>query len=256
MAKVTNIEWTATRHPDGTVTPGATWNPWIGCHKVSQGCAHCYAERLVNGRMGGKFSVVRRAAPATFNAPLRWKEPARVFTASLSDFFIEEADEWRDDAWSIIRGTPHLTYQILTKRPERILECLPRDWNVDGLRFTPYKNVWLGTSVEDDATTRERIPKLIEVPATKRFLSCEPLLGYLPPFFMLPLLAYIDWVIVGGESGPSARPMDLGWVRSIRDVCREMEVPFFFKQLGGPAGEKGDHEDAVLDGRLWKEMPA
>src|SRR3990167_4811557 len=123
MGRDSKISWT-----------DSTWNPWIGCHKVSPGCAHCYAETLVENRMGRKFSEIRRASPATFNAPLKWHRPMNtfspsspqyVFTCSISDFFIEEADAWRDEAWEIIRRTPHLTYQILTKRPERIAGDLP-----------------------------------------------------------------------------------------------------------------------------------
>src|SRR2546425_12201725 len=114
MGENTNISWT-----------NHTWNPWQGCRKVSPGCKHCYAERLVEDRMGRDFKEIRRSSLTTFNTPLRWKEKAFVFTCSISDFFIEEADAWRDEAWEIIRQTPYLTYQILTKRPERIEEHLP-----------------------------------------------------------------------------------------------------------------------------------
>src|SRR3990167_9412084 len=200
MGKDSKISWTT-----------HTYNPWIGCHKVSPGCKHCYAETLVM-RMGRVFSIVRRAAHATFNAPLKWK-PIRgdwgrgdilgdrqyVFTCSISDFFIEEADAWRDEAWEIIRRTPHLTYQILTKRPERIAEHLPETcfhcgndaregdcdcetwgyWNTKSTYPAPgfWPNVWLGTSVENQKCAEIRIPQLVSVPANVHFLSCEPLLG-------------------------------------------------------------------------------
>src|SRR3989304_5402627 len=123
--------------------------------------------------MGKDFREIRRSAPSTFKAPLKWKEPRKVFTCSISDFFIEEADTWRDEAWEIIRRTPHLTYQILTKRPERILDCLPDDW----LAFDAFENVWLGTSCENQRFVDERIAELLAVPASVHFLSCEPLLG-------------------------------------------------------------------------------
>ena len=199
MGERTGIEWT-----------DSTWNPWMGCHKVSPGCKHCYAERETT-RWGKDFSQVRRSK-TTFDAPLRWKEPRRIFTCSFSDFFIEEADVWRDDAWEVIRQTPQHIYQILTKRPERIAEHLPKtcffcgmewgpehvgkcedhDWrhpwygwaiatedmNTEAEPNTnPWPNVWLGTSVENQKYAEERIPKLVSISAAVHFLSCEPLLG-------------------------------------------------------------------------------
>lgn len=215
--------------------------------------------------MGRRFSEVRRAAPATFNAPLKWKEPAKVFTCSISDFFIDEADQWRDEAWEIIRRTPHLTYQILTKRPERIAEHLPKTCYVCGETGKanyqsheylgwPWPNVWLGTSVETQQFARERIPRLVEVPAVVHFLSCEPLLGPIELNFD-PYCAWytdIEWVIAGGESGPEHREMDPAWARGIRDQCLAAKIPFFFKQSSGPRSEM----NPVLDGREWREMPS
>ena len=200
-------------------------------------------------RYGHDPTVVVRAAPATFNAPLKWKEPKLVFTCSWSDFFHEDADQWRPAAWDIIRTTPHLTYQILTKRPERLRENLPPDWGGGG-----YPNVWLGVSVENQHWT-SRLNWLMQIPARIRFVSAEPLLK---PLNLKPWLVcgYLDWVIVGGESsgrpGHPPRVMKLEWARSLRDECVAAEVPFFFKQWGGkfPGGP------ALLDGHEWRQMPA
>ena len=252
MSKTTGIEWT-----------DKTWNPWHGCTKVSPGCAHCYMYRD-KGRYGQEPEVVTRSK-TTFNDPLKWHEPARVFTCSWSDFFHEAADGWRDEAWNIIRRTPHLTYQILTKRPERIAAHLPADWG-EG-----WPNVWLGVSVENQRW-RERMGRLALIPAAVRFVSCEPLLGPVSFKWLLtepPPIALttadeshaldffretFDWVIVGGESGPDARPMELDWARTIRDECAEAGVAFFLKQLGGYPDARA-HDKAVLDGRRHTAMP-
>lgn len=255
MGKNTRISWTETTHGDGTVTPGHTWNPWMGCHKISDGCKSCYMFREM-GRYGRDPNAVQRSK-AVFNAPMKWKEPAKVFTCSWSDFFIEEADNWRAEAWDIIKNTPHLTYQILTKRPENIKDRLPLDWGIG------YPNVWLGVTAENQGMADRRIPLLLNKPAIVHFVSCEPLLEkvdiacYLDgaysndDAFPNPRVSVVDWVIVGGESGPNFRQMDLDWARSIRDQCQEAGVAFFLKQLGGlrPGGE------AVLDGRIWHEFP-
>jgi protein gp37 len=253
LGSSTGIEWT-----------DATWNPFIGCHKVSQGCKNCYAEKLVNGRMGGDFGVVRRSAPATFYAPLRWARTAakrgtalRVFTCSISDFFIEEADPWRAEAWRMIRDCRSLTFQILTKRPERILGCLPDDWTDHG---PGYPNVWLGVSGETLELVERRAEILVSIPAARRFLSAEPWLDTRTDIAPLPanrdsVLGVFDWVILGGESGPGARPLDLDSARAVRDACVRLEVPFFLKQLGGHPDKRADG-GAVLDGRTWKELPA
>lgn len=247
MSEHTAIEWTE-----------KTWNPWQGCTKVSPGCAHCYMYRE-KMRYGQDPETVIRSRPPTFNAPLRWKEPALVFTCSWSDFFHQAADAWRPLAWDIIRNTPHLTYQILTKRPERIYAHLPEDWG-EG-----WPNVWLGTSVESQRWTH-RLVDLLLVPAVVHFLSAEPLLG------PLDLAGYtdgswideegnawpqhaLDWVIVGGESGPRARPMDLDWVRALRDECAQEGVAFFLKQLGGTTNKRGGYE-ALLDGVRHTAMPS
>lgn len=227
MGSYSAIEWTE-----------ATWNPWHGCKKVSPGCAHCYMYRD-KARYGQDPSEIMRGK-TTFHLPLRWKEPKLIFTCSWSDFFIEEADPWRSEAWSVIRATPQHQYQILTKRPERIATQLPADW--------PLPNVWLGVSVENPRFY-SRIEILREISAPVRFLSLEPLLAGMAD---LPLKG-ISWVIVGGESGPRARPMKPEWVCDVRDQCLRSEIPFFFKQWGGPRKNVTGRE---LEGRVWNEMPS
>lgn len=227
MGDKTGIAWT--EH---------TWNPWQGCHKVSPGCKHCYMFSEKH-RYGKDPDIVVRSKPPTFNSPLKWKDPALVFTCSWSDFFVEEADPWREEAWDIIARTPHLTYQILTKRPERISSCLPRSfvWGA-GL-----PNVWLGFSAENGVLFLERVNHLVHVPAAVHFVSYEPALG---PIDVARGFAYhelrgdgvyhrvpgLDWVIVGGESGYTGRIFDLKWARDVIDQCRTFGVKVFIKQLG------------------------
>jgi protein gp37 len=231
VSTTTGIEWTE-----------ATWNPWMGCDKVSPGCAHCYMFREQT-RYGQNPNVVRRSK-TKFAEPLKWAEPRLVFTCSWSDWFHEGADPWRDEAWDVVRRTPHLTYQILTKRPERIAAHLPADWG------TGYPNVWLGTSVENQRFAF-RIEYLKFIPAAVRFVSAEPLLG---PLVLGGQAWEIDWLIVGGESGPECRPMREEWARSLRDECRTAGTAFFLKQLGGWPNKRGG-DDATLDGVRYTEMP-
>ncbi len=238
MGEITGIGWT-----------GSTWNPWMGCRSVSPGCHHCYARTLVTNLMGLDFSNVRRTTDRNFAAPARWKEPRLIFTCSISDFFIEEADAWRKEAWEVIRKTPHHTYQVLTKRPERILGNLPEDWG-EG-----YPNVWIGTSVEDQKRADERIPILMGVPAKVRFLSCEPLLESISIAGFLAFANSPKWVIAGGESGPNPRPCSIESLASLRDQCAENKTAFYLKQLGGHP-DKRDHERAVLEGKTYTEMPS
>ncbi len=246
MAEASAIEWTQ-----------ATWNPWVGCTKVSPGCAHCYMFRE-QARFGADPSVVRRTK--TLNAPRRWRDGRLVFTCSWSDWFHEGADAWRDEAWRVIRATPQHTYQILTKRPERIAAHLPSDWGAG------YSNVWLGVSVENQRHAY-RAGILAGVPAMVRFISAEPLLGPVDLTFPIrvpenphiggavgPVLFWMDWLIVGGESGPDARPMSLDWARSLRDQCAGSNVAFFLKQLGGWPDKQG-HAKALLDGVRHTAMP-
>jgi protein gp37 len=234
MGQNTAISWT-----------DHTWNPWQGCTKVSAGCDNCYMFAEREGRWGIKSSVVKRSAATTFNKPLKWKDSAKVFTCSWSDFFHAHADEWRDEAWDIIRRTPHLTYQILTKRAYRIKECLPSDWG-DG-----WDNVWLGVSCENTRYSYlQRIYYLANIPARIRFVSAEPLLGKLviPSEYMKD----IHWLIDGGESGPNARPIDMNWFRLLRDQCAEHGVAYWHKQNGGTSADKGG---CLLDGQILQQFP-
>lgn len=246
MSAKTGIEWT-----------DKTWNPWHGCTKVSPGCAHCYMYRE-KARYGKADADTVQRSKTTFKDPLKWDEPARVFTCSWSDFFHEDADAWRSEAWDIIRRTPHLTYQILTKRPERIVANLPADWGLAG-----YPNVWLGVSVENQRWV-SRISELHKVRCLTKFVSAEPLLGPLDLTDQLDLddvdsdsylIDAVDWVIAGGESGPGARPCDAAWLRKLRDDCTYHHKAFFLKQLGGHPDARA-HEQAVIDGCRHTEMPA
>ncbi len=232
MGKETKISWTNKTH-----------NFWYGCRKVSAGCKSCYAERDMK-RFGKDFNIVTKAKG--FISPLMWKEPSMVFVNSWSDFFIEEADPWRDEAWDIIRRTPHLTYQILTKRVENIPDRLPDDWG-EG-----WDNIWLGVSIE----SLEYVPRsfaLIDIPAQVRFISAEPLIEYLCLPGLLPLNK-IHWIIVGGESGPGCRPMDLQWARELLIDCKYHGVAFFMKQLGGHPDRREDINQFPEDLRI-QEFP-
>lgn len=232
MGEHTAIGWTE-----------ATWNPWHGCTKVSPGCAHCYMFRD-KIRYGQNPEIVVRSK-TTFKNPLKWKEPTVIFTCSWSDWFHEAADDWREEAWDVIRRTPQHTYQVLTKRPERIAEHLPRDWG------NGYANVWLGVSIENQRWV-ERVWPLIATPAVVRFISAEPLLG--PVVFENDALADIGWLIAGGESGAECRPMREEWARSLRDQCAEYDTAFFLKQLGGHPDARA-HGKALLDGQTYTAMP-
>lgn len=192
-----------------------SWNPWQGCIKVSPGCKFCYMYRDKARYKHDPARVVR--SKTTFDAPLRWQAPQLVFSCSWSDFFIEEADAWRGEAWDVIRRTPQHTYLLLTKRPERIRDYLPHGW--------PWAHVWLGVSVETP-DYHWRADVLRTTPAAHRFLSCEPLLQHLGAVN----LRGIDWVIAGGESGPMHRSMAIDWVESLRDQCVAAGVRLFIKQ--------------------------
>ena len=229
MADHSAIEWT-----------DATWNPVTGCTKVSEGCRHCYAERLTERFHGlGSFGFIR-LHPERLDHPLRWRRPRHIFVNSMSDLFHESIpQDFIRKVFEIMCYADWHVFQILTKRAERLKQLsslLP--WQ---------KNIWPGVSVEDARFTW-RIRCLQQVPASVRFISVEPLLGPIPH---LPLEG-IHWVIVGGESGPGHRPVDSSWVREIRDQCVDFGIPFFFKQWGGRTPKSGGR---VLDGRLWNEMP-
>lgn len=234
MADQSSIEWTE-----------ATWNPVTGCTKVSPGCDNCYAERLAarlramgNPRYRNGFDLTIHEDQLT--RPLRWTQPKLVFVNSMSDLFHPKVPtEFIQRAFDVMAEASRHTFQILTKRPKRAAALAER------LHWSP--NVWLGTSIESQQFVA-RANHLRLAPAAVRFLSLEPLLG--------PLdlnLTGIGWVIVGGESGPGARPPQIEWIRDIRDVCAREQVPFFFKQWGGRTSKAGGR---TLDGRTWDEMPA
>jgi protein gp37 len=234
MADHSKIEWTQ-----------ATWNPVTGCSKVSAGCKNCYAERLAarlqamgNPRYRNGFEVTLH--PDLIELPKRWREPRLIFVNSMSDLFHERVPlEFIQRVFATMQACPQHTFQVLTKRSARLRQ-------VSALLSWP-PNVWMGVSVED-ARVLHRIHDLQCVPAAVRFLSCEPLIG---PLDDLPLDG-IHWVIVGGESGPGARPMQADWVRSILRQCRRANVPFFFKQWGGV---RKDLTGRKLNGRTYDEMP-
>lgn len=328
----TSIEWTET-----------SWNPLRGCSRVSEGCRNCYAETVANRfkgpgmpyegliAKGGQWNGKIRPLPEKLEEPLRWRKPRRVFVNSMSDLFHENVPfEFIASVFSIMSVTTRHTYQILTKRPERVIEFF--DWAVDqtipgwpddsriieawpdGLEWKgydncgpvfPYDNIWIGVSVEDQITANERIPLLLRIPASVRWISAEPLLGPINVTFaqctcpapgdalrtrhLLGCPAdrrphrhchwSIDWVVVGGESGSNARPMDLRWARALRDQCVATNTPFFFKQWGdwgysGQGARIGNSKEKrtlfpgvisfrvgkknagrFLDGREWNEYP-
>ena len=232
----TAIEWT-----------DATWNPTTGCTKVSPGCAHCYAERITI-RFGGKAFLPGVAEviehPDRLAVPLHWKKPRRIFVNSMSDLFHPDvSDGFRKAVFDVMEAANWHTFQVLTKRPEEMY-----DWLLDNGYYQHYMppNVWLGVSVENARWT-SRIGILRDCEASVRFLSVEPLLGSVGKLD----LDGIHWVIVGGESGPKARPMNPEWAREVRDQCVAAGVPFFFKQAGAKVGHGSD----LLDGQNWKEFP-
>lgn len=234
MASRTNIEWTE-----------VTWNPVTGCDKVSAGCKHCYAERMArrlhamgNPRYRNNFEVTLHHD--LLDRPFKWKRPSLVFVNSMSDLFHKDVPlSFVRDVFATIQRAPQHTFQVLTKRAERLAE-------VAGVLTWP-SNLWMGVSIEDNRFVN-RAELLKEVPAVVRFLSLEPLLGPVPDLS----LTGINWVIVGGESGPGARPMKADWVRDIRDRCFLDGIPFFFKQWGGVRRTAAGR---LLDGRTWDEFP-
>lgn len=278
MGDKTGIEWT-----------DATWNAVTGCDHVSAGCDHCYAETLAlrlqriqpEGKYRDGFAV--RLHEKALTIPLKWREPRRVFVNSMSDqWHVDVPDAFTDRMFAVMALTPWHTFQILTKRPQRAYHYLTAPDTPEKVREAirhtpmpgkittgnhsiwdewaqyyqgersasvpwPLPNVWIGTSVEDSRVAH-RIDALRRCPAAVRFLSCEPLIGPLPNLN----LDGIGWVIAGGESGPGHRPVQLDWVRDIRDQCLAANAPFFFKQWGGLTPKSGGKE---LDGREWCQFP-
>lgn len=276
MAENSAIEWT-----------DHTLNPWVGCFKVSPGCANCYAESWAKrtgrkGIWGPPATTTRTKTKGPWNNVYKWnvQPPVRdgrtlVFTASLADVFEDHPHVvfWRKQLMGVFERCTNLTFQVLTKRPENVMNMVPAYW-----RMQWPKNVWIGTSVENQETANERIPYLLNIPAPVRFLSCEPLLGpvqltggwhdwlqgwttesehdprcngdcregYCP--VQVQVQTYpVDWVIAGGESGPGKRPMDADWARAIRDECAKAGVPFFMKQM--------DKVEPIPDDLMIREFP-
>ena len=235
MAANSSIEWTET-----------TWNPVTGCSKISPGCKHCYAERMAlrlqamgqpNYRNGFAVTLHERMLPL----PLEWRKPRMIFVNSMSDLFHKDVPTpFIRKTFDVMRKASWHTFQVLTKRSDRFREIEQS--------ITIPKNVWLGVSVECEDYLY-RIDDLRATNAPVKFLSLEPLIGPLPGLN----LEGIDWVIVGGESGPGARPMQEEWVTEIRDVCLRSGVPFFFKQWGGVFKKRAGR---ILEGRTWDQMPA
>lgn len=257
MGDKTKIEWTE-----------ATWNPIRGCTRVSEGCRNCYAERVAArfsgpgeayeglaklvtidkmGHKEARWTGQVRYVTEHLRDPLRWKRPRMIFVNSMSDLFHEKVhDEWIEDIWDVMLKAKQHTFQILTKRPGRMLEWVS-NWKFTIGKYSVLPNVWLGVSVEDQSTADERIPILLETQAAIRWVSYEPALG---PVDFRGLLggsfdaltgmertgfnteAKLDWIVCGGESGPGARPMHPDWARSARDQCVAAGIPFFMKQWG------------------------
>jgi len=250
MAEQTGIAWT-----------DSTFNPWIGCTRVGPGCAHCYAEALDRRHKWGGAThwgtgVPRmRTSPGYWRQPLLWnsaKQGRRVFCASLADVFDNEVpEEWRADLWRLIRATPNLTWQLLTKRIGNAERMWPGG---------DYQNVWVGATVVNQEEADRDIPKLRALPAAVRFLSVEPMLEQFDLCLMpgeevsveAGAARGIHWVIVGGESGSKRRPFELAWLRSVVEQCHAASVPVFVKQDSGPKpGQRGRIPD-----ELWiKEFP-
>lgn len=281
MSANTKIEWA-----------DHTFNPWIGCTKVGPGCDHCYAEADFDKRRHvvtwGAGQPRKRTAASTWALPLRWNAEAerlgiryRVFCASLADVFDNQVPQlWRTSLFGLIHDTPHLDWLLLTKRIGNALEMLKSD-TPEGIAMGALPNLWIGATIVNQEEADRDIPKLLAVPAAKRFLSMEPLLGpvdletihntdfgegqpYLHPLIGRVSDGHgdgcsapaIDWIIVGGESGPNARPMHPDWARSLRHQCQLAGVPFLFKQWGEWTRVGKKAAGRLLDGRTWDEVPA
>jgi protein gp37 len=235
-----------------------TFNPWMGCTKVSPGCANCYAEKLVHGRMKrakwGKGNARSLTSPETWKQPLAWNREAakrgvryRVFCASLADILDPEVPlVWLKHVLDLALSTTHLDWMLLTKRQDQLHRVPEHLKAVTGSETA--KNIWLGVSAEDQRHYNLRVSALLAAPASNRFVSVEPMLG---PIIMGDLDATPDWIICGGESGGRARTMQAAWARSLRDQCRSLRVPFYFKQWGGNGIEKGGR---LMDGKYHSEV--
>jgi protein gp37 len=255
----TKIEWTQ-----------ETWNPITGCTKISPGCKNCYAERM-SKRLAGRFGYPKddpfrvTFRPLKVYQPMDWKKPRTIFVCSMGDLFHKKVDiGWIRGMVEVMLAADQHIYQVLTKRPQRMKECL--DWLFDG-RLLPAKlpdHIWLGVTAENQKQADIRIPILLSIPAAIHGVSIEPMLGaidledhlwtmeysgvsYMGISEMIPTESNLSWIVCGAETGPGKRPMDLDWARSLRDQCQAAGVKFFFKR-----DSDGNRE---LDGRLWEEMP-
>jgi protein gp37 len=258
----TKIEWV--KNQDGT--QGETWNPVTGCTKVSPGCQNCYAEKIahrlqamnVAGYENG-FAVTLH--PERINQPLRWTKPRRIFVVSMGDLFHEDIEfRFISTVWGIMMDCQQHTFMVLTKRPQKMLEFSA--WFERTVRKSiKQPNIWLGVTTENQEEADRRIPLLLATPAAKRFVSIEPMLGPVDLGLCQECQAdptkcsehnRLDWVILGGESGPNARPMHPDWARSVRDQCQAAWVPFFLKQMqvNGKLVKMPE-----LDGKVWNEYP-
>ena len=248
MAENSGIEWT-----------DHTFNPWIGCTKVSAACDHCYAEAWDARGLQGKESRwgphANRTRTKTWGNPIKWNKQAaaqgvrfRVFCASLADVFDKHKSilpEWRADLWRMIAATPHLDWLMLTKRPQNIAKMLPADWD------NGYANVWLGATVESQKEA-DRLAHLTAVPARVHFLSMEPLLSHVD---LSEHIHGLEWVITGGENGTHFRPVDPNWFRGLRDQCAAADVPFLFKQWEGRGQKEIKAKGRELDGVVHDGYP-
>jgi len=274
MSDNSAIEWTE-----------ATWNPVTGCTRISAGCANCYIERTMPFRVerrrfdGPQIGATTgvRLHPDRLGMPVRWRRPRRVFVNSLSDLFHASVpDEFIAEVFAVMAATPRHTFQLLTKRHGRMRALLCDDefrklvqeefatlahegvdvGDANPWQTWPLRNVWLGVSCEDQQRADLRVPALLDTPAWIRWVSCEPLLGPID-LERADSVAFcdggLDWVVAGGESGPGYRPVDLAWVRALRDQCTgSVHTKFLFKQVGGSTPKAGGR---LLDGRIHDEMP-
>lgn len=236
------------------------WNPMHGCSKISSGCDNCYAERMATNRLRGRHGYTKdnpfrvTMCPEKLEVPFRWKKPRRVFVNSMGDLFHENVPfSFIASVFNVIEANHQHIFILLTKRPARMLEFTKGFGNLRLL--WPLPNVWLGVSVENQETADERLPLLFDCRATRRIVSCEPLLCEIDMSVSSENAAMccpictprLDWIICGAETGPGKRTMNLDWARSLRDQCLATGVPFFFKK-----NSVGDHE---LDGKIWEEFP-
>jgi protein gp37 len=239
MSAITSIEWT-----------DRTWNPVTGCTKVSQGCKNCYAETIAKRFWKDRKFTNVRIHPDRLDEPLRWRKPSRIFVNSMSDLFHEDVTfEFIDKVIDVAFNCPQHTFQILTKRPNRMKELMPRTLGGRWGDIT-LNNVWLGVSVEDQKTADERIPILLQTPAAIRFVSYEPALGAIDFYKFGTWDCSLDWIICGGESGHGARPCDIDYFRDVLKWSKNSSVKIFIKQLGSQPFEFNG------DGESWLRKPS